>query len=93
VFLQQPQEQDVTLGTARLLATNLTRAKIVVGLSWRSLNAALGDEVDPARWAVIFPRKGEAQGKGTRAVDKAGVVVPAKRIQGIFVLVGNWSQA
>ncbi|MEZ0310692.1 MAG: tRNA-uridine aminocarboxypropyltransferase [Myxococcota bacterium] len=93
VVLQHPQEQDVTLGTARLLPTNLKRAKVVVGLSWRSLNAALDDEVDPARWAVIFPRKGTAQGKGTRVVDKGGVVVPAKRIQGIIVLDGTWSQA
>ena len=83
----------MTLGTARLLSTNLRRAKVIVGLSWRSLSAALGEEVDPARWAVIFPRKGEAQGKGTRAVDKNGVVVPAKRIQGIIVLDGTWSQA
>ena len=93
VVLQHPQEQDVTLGTARLLATNLTKAKVVVGLSWRSLSAALDEEVDPARWAVIFPRKGEAQGKGTRAVDKNGVVVPPKKLQGIIVLDGTWSQA
>jgi DTW domain-containing protein YfiP len=93
VVLQHPQEQDVTLGTARLLVTNLTRAKVAVGLSWRSLGAALGEDVDPARWAVIFPRKGPAQGKGTRVVDKQGVVVPAKRLQGIVVLDGTWSQA
>lgn len=93
VVLQHPQEQDVTLGTARLLGTNLEKAKIVVGLSWRSLGAALGEEVDPARWAVIFPRKGEAQGKGTRVVNKSGVVVQPKKIEGIVVLDGTWSQA
>lgn len=93
VVLQHPQEQDVTLGTARLLATNLTKAKIVIGLSWRSLGAALGEDADPARWAVIFPRKGEAQGKGTRVVDKLGVVVQPRKLDGIVVLDGTWSQA
>jgi DTW domain-containing protein YfiP len=93
VVLQHPQEQDVILGTARLLTTNLAQARIVVGLSWRSLGAALGENVDPARWAVIFPRKGPAQGSGTRVVDRKGVVVPPKRIEGIVVLDGTWSQA
>ncbi|MBC7794158.1 MAG: DTW domain-containing protein [Clostridia bacterium] len=93
LVLQHPQEQDIELGTARLVTTNLAKAKIAVGLSWRSLDAALGEDVDPTRWAVIFPRKEPAQGTGTRAVDKTGRLVPVKKLQGIVVLDGTWSQA
>jgi DTW domain-containing protein YfiP len=93
VVLQHPQEQDVELGSAKLLTTNLRKAKIIVGLSWRSLSHALGEDVDPERWAVIFPRKEGAQGKGTRVVDKRGVVVKPSKIDGIVVLDGTWSQA
>jgi DTW domain-containing protein len=93
LILQHPQEQDVDLGTARLLTTNLKNAQIAVGLSWRSLADALGEDADPSRWAVIFPRKGEAQGTGTRAVDKKGVLIPPRKLHGIIVLDGTWSQA
>ena len=93
VILQHPQEQDALLGSAPLLTSNLSKAQIVVGLSWRSLSAALGENIDPERWAVIFPRKEPAHGTGTRVVDKRGVVVPPKRLDGIVVLDGTWSQA
>lgn len=93
LILQHPQEQDVDLGSARLLTTNLPKAVISVGLSWRSLSDALGEEAEPSRWAVIFPRKGEVEGTGTRAVDKLGKPFAAKRLHGIVVLDGTWSQA
>jgi DTW domain-containing protein YfiP len=119
LILQHPQEQDVDLGTARLLTTNLEQARIAVGLSWRSfahvIESAFGvdeaparkpsrpvpphvkkrvdREIDPARWAVIFPRKEPAEGTGTRAVDKNGKPLAGKRLDGIVVLDGTWSQA
>ena len=56
LILQHPQEQDAVLGSAQILAACLPRAKLVVGLSWRNLAHALGEEdVDPRRWAVLFP--------------------------------------
>ena len=56
LVLQHPQEQDALLGSAQILAASLPQVRMVVGLSWRNLGHALGDEsVDPKRWAVLFP--------------------------------------
>ena len=56
LILQHPQEQDALLGSAQILVASLPKAKLVVGLSWRNLAAALGEEeVDARRWAVLFP--------------------------------------
>ena len=51
LILQHPQEQDRELGTAKLLALSFPkRTKLVVGLSWRSLAHALGQETNRAHW-------------------------------------------
>src|SRR4051795_13747142 len=71
LILQHPQEQDALLGSAQILIASLPKVKLVVGLSWRNLAHALGEEdVDPRRWAVLFPDR-EAQGQGvtTRSGD------------------------
>src|SRR5215831_18417414 len=55
LILQHPQEQDRTLGTARLAAQHFESAVVKVGLSWPSLSKALGRPVnDPSRWAVLY---------------------------------------
>src|SRR5262245_17658419 len=57
LILQHPREQDVALGSAKLVAAAVPRAVLRVGLSWRSLAAALGEPAAVDRWAVVFPEK------------------------------------
>src|SRR5438132_11316342 len=55
LILQHPQEQDRTLGTARLTALHFGNAVLKIGLSWPSLSKALGRPVaDPSRWAILY---------------------------------------
>ena len=99
LVLQHPQEQDKTLGTARLLTHALTKAELKVGLSWPSLAKALGRPADPQRWAVLYLGSAKAEpehevmaldGKGLPCADQ-----PARLagLEGVVVLDGTWSQA
>ncbi len=94
LILQHPQEQDELLGSAQLLAACLPKATIVVGLSWKNLAHALGEEgdqaVDPRRWAVLFPDR-EAAGEGVAA--RSGAPVEPGSLEGIVALDGTWSKA
>jgi len=99
LILQHPQEQDKTLGTARLLAHNLTDATLRVGLSWPSLAKALGRPADPQRWAVLYLGSAKAEpnrevvaldGKGNPCADQGARLA---RIGGVVLLDGTWSQA
>jgi DTW domain-containing protein len=102
LILQHPQEQDRELGTARLTLLHLRHAAMKIGLSWPSLAKALGREVDPKRWAVLYlgaasaatlPRDRELtllDGKGAPLTDQERAI---KGIEGIIVLDGSWSQA
>ncbi|HXP31026.1 MAG TPA: DTW domain-containing protein, partial [Stellaceae bacterium] len=54
LILQHPQEQDRTLGTARLATLQFRNAALRIGLSWPSLAKALGRPADPRRWAVLY---------------------------------------
>ncbi len=91
LILQHPQEQDVLLGTAQLVAASLPKAKLVVGLSWRNLAHALGeDAVDPHRWALVFPDR-EAAGEGV--TTPRGAALDPATLEGIVVLDGTWSKA
>jgi len=99
LILQHPQEQDKTLGTARLLAHSLTDATLQVGLSWPSLTKALGRPADPLRWAVLYLGSAKAEperevtvldGKGNAAADQDKQL---GRIDGVVILDGTWSQA
>src|SRR3954470_7594022 len=54
VILQHPQEDDAALGTAKLVELTLPNAEIRVGLSWASLDHALGvKNAKKDRWAVL----------------------------------------
>ncbi len=91
LVLQHPQEQDVLLGSAQLLAASLPKAEVVVGLSWRNLKHALDDEtVDPKRWALIYPDR-EAEAPGVRTAK--GEPLAPTSLEGIVLLDGTWSQA
>jgi DTW domain-containing protein len=85
LVLQHPQERDVVLGSAQILAASLPKASLVVGLSWRNLAHALGEEVDERRWAVLFPERDGAESANRK-------VQPAS-LEGLVVLDGTWSKA
>jgi len=102
LILQHPQEQDRTLGTARLAALQLENAVLKIGLSWPSLSAALGRPADPKRWAVVYLGSAApaelAPGREVLVLDRKGNPVPDQEaalggIEGIVLLDGTWSQA
>jgi DTW domain-containing protein YfiP len=91
LILQHPQERDALLGSAQILEASLPRARIVVGLSWRNLAHALGEDgVDPSRWAVLFP---DRETPGDHVTTRRGAVLDAPSLDGIIVLDGTWSKA
>jgi DTW domain-containing protein YfiP len=91
LILQHPQERDALLGSAQILVASLPKAKLVVGLSWRNLAHALGEErVDVRRWAVLFP---DAESQGDRVASRSGETVSAGELEGVIVLDGTWSKA
>lgn len=106
VILQHPQEDDVVLGTASIVAHALDGAHVRVGLSWPSLDAAVGRELERDRplghrWAVLFATKEE--GAAAEVVHPPGTVRVLDRhaaplhggapLEGLVVLDGTWSQA
>lgn len=102
LILQHPQEQDRELGTARLTTLHLKRARLKVGLSWPSLSKAVGREVDPKRWAVLYlgaaTSKSLPKGRLLVLLDRKGAALDDQDkaladIQGIVLLDGSWSQA
>jgi DTW domain-containing protein YfiP len=101
LILQHPQEGNVDLTTVPLLMRALPNATLRVGLSWASLSHALGDEVEHAKWAVIYPTKleegldAEELAEEVLLLDKKGRLrdPDAPDIEGVVVLDGTWSQA
>jgi DTW domain-containing protein YfiP len=103
LILQHPQEQDRTLGTARLTALHFKDAVVRIGLSWPSLSKALGRPVsDPSRWAVLYLGSAKVADLDTDreivAINRKGELEPDQRgilgdIEGIVLLDGTWSQA
>ena len=103
LILQHPQEQDRTLGTARLTAMHFANAVLKIGLSWPSLSKALGRQVaDPSRWAVLYLGSAKVADLDANsdivAINRKGEVEDNQRailkdIEGIVLLDGTWSQA
>ncbi len=102
LILQHPQEQDKTLGSARLAAQVLTNAQFKIGLSWPSLSKALGRPADPKRWAILHLGSIQAEafppGRDIAVFDRKGIALAdqklaLKDIDGVVVLDGTWSQA
>lgn len=79
------------LGSAQILEASLPQARIVVGLSWRNLAHALGEEgVDAKRWAVLFP---DREAEGEQVTTRGGQPLRTSEIDGIIALDGTWSKA
>ncbi|MBL8200409.1 MAG: DTW domain-containing protein [Chromatiales bacterium] len=102
VILQHPQEDDALLGTAKLVEVTLPKAEVRVGLSWASLDHAIGGRnADRERWAVLavaklpVPVPEEARNEPVVVIDRKGRLRDLKRhgLEGIIVLDGTWSQA
>jgi DTW domain-containing protein YfiP len=103
LILQHPQEQDRTLGTARLTALHFPDAVLRVGLSWPSLSRALGRPVDDSsRWAVLYLGSAKVAALDTDrdivAINRRGDMEDDQRailagIEGLVLLDGTWSQA
>jgi DTW domain-containing protein YfiP len=103
LILQHPQEQDRTLGTARLTALHFQNAVLKIGLSWPSLSKVLGRPVsDPSNWAVLYLGSAKVNDFGTDraivAIDRKGEMEQDQRdilssIEGLVLLDGTWSQA
>ena len=102
VILQHPQEDDALLGTAKLVTVTLPQAEIRVGLSWASLEHAIGvKDANRERWAVLAAAKlpapipEAARGSPVIVIDRKGRLRDLKRhgLEGIIVLDGTWSQA
>jgi DTW domain-containing protein len=97
LILQHPQEARNPWGTARLTSLALTNAVHKVGLSWRSLSQALGEQADPSRWAVLYlGALKESKGRSNapfQVISHTGRQVPIKELQGIILLDGNWKQS
>lgn len=94
LVLQHPKEQDALLGSVPVLARGWVPTTVRVGLSWRSLSGALGDDVDPTGWAVVWPNslprpltEAEQQAPWVR-LDR-GASAP---LVGVVLLDGTWSQ-
>jgi DTW domain-containing protein len=91
LILQHPQERDAVLGSAQIVEASLPQSRIVVGLSWRNLGHALGEEaVDPKRWAVLFP---DREAEGEQVTTRSGKQLEPSEIDGIIALDGTWSKA
>lgn len=103
LILQHPQEQDRSLGTARVAAQHFENATVKIGLSWASLAKALGRPVpDPTRWAILYLGSAKVSDFETDlqviAIDRKGEAEQNQKallrdIEGIVVLDGTWSQA
>ncbi|NDD92775.1 DTW domain-containing protein [bacterium] len=104
LVLQHPQEPDHELGSAWLAVQCLKQSQLKVGLSWPNMTKAWGMAVDPTRWGVLYlgsgPKGTPPQGSSLFCVDKKGAPLdPAtndsklKRLEGVIVLDGTWSQA
>ena len=102
LILQHPQEQDRTLGSARLAALHFKNSLLKIGLSWPSLSKILGRDADPKRWAILYLGSSNAQtlapGRDIVVVNRKGDALPdqdgaLREIDGIILLDGTWSQA
>jgi DTW domain-containing protein YfiP len=89
LILQNPQEPDKELGTARIAHRVLENSTLRVGLSWPNLSKALGRPAIHGNWGVLY-----LGGKTESAkVKQSPSDIAALPLEGIVVLDGTWAQA
>ncbi len=102
LILQHPQESKSPLGSARLLSLACPSAVHRVGLSWRSLSKALGEEAAPSQWGVLYLGTQKqslalpdvASDAPMEVRDRKGKALVGKpSLKGIVLLDGNWKQS
>lgn len=99
LILQYPQEPDHEIGSGLLAHLALPNSTLKIGLSWRNLGAALGNNnVISSRWAVLYLGSGFKSGSSSQLplqfVSQKGNPVDAPaELDGIVILDGSWSQA
>jgi DTW domain-containing protein len=102
LILQHPKESKSPLGSARLLSLACPSVVHRVGLSWRSLSKALGEEVQSSEWGVLYlgtQKQSEPLPETDKTFpmelrDRKGKRIPGKpKLRGIVLLDGNWKQA
>ncbi len=101
LILQHPQEQDHALGTAAIAQRQFANSRLVVGLSWPSLAAALArPHADARRWGVLYlgPHTSREPRRVLSAVDADGAPLVDQdhliaALEGIILLDGSWAQA
>ena len=100
LILQHPREIRSPLGTAPLASLFLKNSVHRIGLSWRSLSAALGEPADPRQWAVLYlgtKKKSQSETisneKPFQVTTPKGKPVDPSSLRGIIILDGNWEQS
>jgi len=102
LILQHPREKKEALATAAATRALLSRAELVVGLSWPNLARALGRSVDPKRWAVLYLGSVRLAALGEQreviALDDRAEPAQAQEailrgLDGVVVLDGTWKEA
>jgi hypothetical protein len=95
LILQHPQEQFKLLNSARLCNLAIKNSVLRVGLSWRNLSHALGEETDSKEWGVLFLKGVIDPSRRIELYDaKKRQLLPIKtKFKGIVVIDGSWKQA
>jgi DTW domain-containing protein len=95
LILQHPQEQFKLLNSALLCNKALKNSILRVGLSWRNLSHALGEETDAKEWGVLYLRGIIDPSRVIELYDtRQKRLLPIKtKFKGIVVLDGSWTQA
>ncbi len=103
LVLQHPaEEQDRTLGSARVATRKLANSVFRIGLSWPSLSKALGQPAEPSEWAVLHLGSTKLaelpENREVVVFDKKGVLQPEQDralagIKGVVIFDGTWAQA
>jgi DTW domain-containing protein len=102
LILQHPLEKKEVLATAALTRSLLSRADLMVGLSWPNLSRALGRPVDAKRWAVLYLGSARPAALGDQreviALNRHGEPASDQEamlrgLDGVVVLDGTWKEA